>query len=192
MSLEVGHNVLILREYIIIGFMFTPFVRILILVLCTILSIIAALNNVWSLLILSSLISVFILFGYFRESCVPLAIKAVEKEDYEKLKLLIGEIRHPDRLNKTNEAYYYFVKGMMERYEEHYDDAEKLLNVALVTGLKKEVHQAMAVLALSDIMIVKGNKTKARKYFEQIRGLRVGSKLMPEIRKMQQFLGVQA
>lgn len=172
--------------------MFTPFVRILLLILCTILSIVAAMNNVWTLLIFSSLISIFILFGYFRESCVPLAVKAVEKEDYEKLKMLIGEVRHPDRLNKTNEAYYYFAKGMMERHENNIEDAEKLLNVALVTGLKKEYHQAMAVMALTDMMIVGGNKMKAKRYFEQIRGLQVGPKLMPAIKQMQVFLGVKA
>ncbi len=170
--------------------MFTPFVRLLLLFLCAIVSIISAISGVWSLLLIASAVSVYLLFGYFRESTVPLSLTALRNNDYTKAEKFLTNIIHPERLSKKNRAYFYFCKAMIERERDNFEEAVPLFKLALGEGLKNENDQAVALLALADIEMVKGNKTLAKEYFLQLKGLKVKPLLMPSVRKMQEYLGV--
>lgn len=168
--------------------MFTPFSRLLFLLLLAAASVVAAVFGIWSLLILSSVLSFLLLWGYFRYATVKLALNRIRKEDYVEAKRLIAYTDKPDRLSKSQKAYFFFVKGFIAREEEQYDDAEMLLEEALTIGLSKENDRAMALLALADIAMVRRRRTQARTYVAKMKNLKVDPKLMPSIRKMQQWL----
>lgn len=170
--------------------MFTPFVRLILLFLCAIVSIISAIFGVWSLLLMASAGSVYLLFGYFRESTIPLSLTALRNNDYIKAEKFLSDIIHPERLSKKNRAYFYFCKAMIERENDNFDEATPLFKLALGEGLKNENDRAVALLALTDIEMVKGNKEIAKEYFLQIKGLKVKPLLMPSIRKMQHYLAL--
>src|SRR5690606_5863916 len=103
--------------------MFTPFVRLLILAICSGFSVYAAVYNIRTLLVFSALVSVIILIGYFRSATTQLTLKAVLKEDWEKADRLIAQIRYPNRLSKNNQKLYMFCQGMIAHGKEDFSAA---------------------------------------------------------------------
>lgn len=170
--------------------MFTPFSRFLILILCVILSAIGAYLGIWTFLILSTFISLFILYGYYNVGTVFLALGKMRKNDFVKAATLLDQIKNPDRLNKNYRSYFYFIRGIIAHEEDQFLDSKTCLLEALSIGIKKESDRAMALLALTDMEMVNKNESQARNYFVQIKNLKVQQALMPHIRKMQEWLKV--
>ncbi|PSK93385.1 hypothetical protein [Taibaiella chishuiensis] len=170
--------------------MFTPFSRIILLLLCAALSVTAAVIGIWSLLIITSICSVILLFGYFRKGSVALALSQLRKEDYAEAERIIDYTTQPDRLDKKQKAYYLFVKGFIAREKDNFDEAKILLEESLNDGIKNQNDIAMALLALTDMEMVRKNRIKAREYFVQMKDLKVKQDMMPAIRKMQEWLGL--
>ena len=170
--------------------MFTPFSRIILLLLCAALSVSAAVIGIWSLLIITSICSVILLFGYFRKGSVALALSQLRKEDYAEAERIIDYTTQPERLDKKQKAYYLFVKGFIAREKDNFDEAKIFLEEALNDGIKNQNDIAMALLALTDMEMVRKNRIKAREYFVQMKDLKVKPDMMPAIRKMQEWLGM--
>lgn len=170
--------------------MFTPFSRIILLLLCAALSVTAAVIGIWSLLIITSICSTILLFGYFRKGSVALALSRLRKEDYAEAERIIDYTTQPDRLDKKQKAYYLFVKGFIAREKDNFDEAKILLEESLNDGIKNQNDIAMALLALTDMEMVRKNRIKAREYFVQMKDLKVKQDMMPAIRKMQEWLGL--
>lgn len=168
--------------------MFTPFSRLLLLLLLAVASILAAVFGIWTLLILSAALSFLLLWGYFRYATVKLALSRIYKEDYEEAERIIDYTTKPQSLNRSQKAYYFFVKGFIAREKEQYQDAFMMLEEALAMGIKGESDRARAILALADMALVQKHKSDAKTYFSKIKDLKVDPKLMPAIRKMQQWL----
>ncbi len=169
--------------------MFTPFVRLLILAICSGLSIFAAVYNIRTLLVLSAVASVTMLIGYFRSSTIQLALRAVLSEDFDKAEKLLLQIRYPQRLSRKNRLYYLFCQGIVARGREDYPTATAALEEAVTERLHPDQYQAMALLALTDIHMVEGDREKARYYFSKMKNLKVSPALMESVRKMQSWLG---
>lgn len=170
--------------------MFTPFARLSLLVLCIILSTLGAIYNIWPLLIISTLFSILILWGYYRNGTVYLALNQTRKNQFEKATSLLDQIKNPDRLNKSNRSYYYFIRGIISHEENQFEASKVCLLESLSIGIKNESDRAMALLALADMELVEKKKDAAKVYFLQLKNLKVNKALMPSIRKMQEWLGV--
>jgi len=170
--------------------MFTPFSRFLILILCVALSVTGAIFGIWTLLIISTLISLFILWGYYNVGTVYLALGKMRKNEFEQAEKLLEQIKNPDRLNKNYKSYFYFIRGIIAHEMDRFDEASTCLKEALRIGMKRESDRAMTLLALTDMEMVQKNETAARNYFLQIKNLKVSPSLMQPIRKMQEWLDV--
>lgn len=119
-----------------------------------------------------------------------LALRQLRKEDYKEAERVIDMNSHPDRLDKKDRAYYLFVKGFVAREKDQFEEAKIFLEEALQGGIKNQTDIAMAILALTDMEMVKHNKKAAKEYFLQIKDLKVSNELMPSVRKMQEWLNV--
>lgn len=170
--------------------MFTPFSRVLLLLLCAALSVVAAVFGLYSLLIITSIASFILLWGYFRKGSVQLALRRLRHEEYKEAEEVLEQTRQPERLEKQQKAYYLFVKGFIAREKDQYEEAKILLEESLNEGIRNQNDIAMALLALTDMEMVKNNKRRAREYFLQMKDLKVKPALMPSIRKMQEWLEV--
>lgn len=170
--------------------MFTPFSRLLILILCVLLSVIGASFGIWTLLIFSTLISLVILWGYYNVGTVSLALAKMRKNDFKEAQKLLDQIKNENRLNTNNKANFFFIRGMIAHEEERFEESRTCLKEALAIGIKKESDKAMALLAMADLEMVEKNPDGARHYFLQIRNLKVNPSLMPPIRKMQEWLNI--
>lgn len=119
-----------------------------------------------------------------------LALKQLRKEEYDEAERVVNLNVQPDRLDKKDRAYYLFIKGFVAREKGQMEEAKIFLEESLQGGIKNQNDIAMAILALTDMEMVKQNKRAAKEYFLQIKDLKVNSDLMPSIRKMQEWLGI--
>ncbi len=168
---------------------FTPLIRFTLLILCTIVGIIAALNGWHYIIIVVALLSVGLLWGYYNVGTVYLALHKMRKGKFEESEQILALTRKPEKLRKTRRAYYYYIKAYVAREKDDFDTAKHFFNLALNDGLKTEHDQAVALLALADIALIRGDKKEARAYLDRMRGLKVQPQLMPQIRQMQEYLG---
>lgn len=170
--------------------MFTPLSRILLLLICAGLSILAAVYNIWSLLIIATLASFLLLWGHFRKGSVKLALARLRAEEYAEAEKIIGQTTRPERLDRREKAYYLFIKGFIAREKDNFNEARIYLEECLNEGIRNQNDIAMALLALTDMEMIQKNKTRAKAYFVQMKDLKVKPELMPSIRKMQEWLGM--
>lgn len=171
--------------------MFTSFSRFLILIFCIILSVIGSIFGIWPLLIVSTIVSLVILWGYYNVGTVNLALAKMRRNEFEDAGKLLDEIKNPDRLNKKNKANYYFIRGMIAHEDNQFEDARMCIKLALETGMKQESDRAMALLAMTDMEMMEKKPVAAREYFLQLRNLKVSPGLMQPIRQMQEWLDVK-
>ncbi|MFT4061468.1 MAG: hypothetical protein QM642_03815 [Edaphocola sp.] len=169
--------------------MLSPFMRSVLLLLCAGISVLAAYCSITSLLVIACIFSAILLFGYFRSGTVKLALSHLRNEEYAKAETILGQTTQPDRLDKRNQAYYYFVKGFLAREKDNYTEAKACLELSLTDGIRNQNDIAMALLALADMEMVRKDKNAALHYFNQLKGLKVKKDMMPPIRKMQAWLG---
>jgi len=170
--------------------MFSPFSRLLLLLLCVVLSLLGAYFSLWPLLIFSTLCSIALLWGYYKIGTVPLALIKARKNEFDKAEKVLDLIQNPDRLSKKYKAYYYFIRGFIARERDQFKESKTCLDEVLAIGMKMESDRAMTLLALADMELIDRHEERARAYFIQIKNLKVNASLMPSIRKMQEFLNV--
>lgn len=168
--------------------MFTPFVRFLILAICVGLSIAAAAYNITSLLIVSSIVSVVILYGYFKVSSVLLAVRAVLAGNIEMGEKYLAFIKQPEKLSKKNQLYYMFANSMLLRHKDDFDAAIPALT-DIVDNKKLAVeYRNIALIALVDMFLVKRNKEQANFYYQKINQSKLNKSLLPTYQKMKEWL----
>lgn len=168
--------------------MFTPVVRFALLLLCVIVAIIASVFNIKLLLVLATLLSLSLLWGYYMLGTVFLALNRMRRGKLEEAGDIIAMTKNPKRLIKSRRAYYYYIQAYLAREKDDFSSAKNLFNLALDEGLSVEHDKAVALLALADIEVINGNREQARSYLQRMKGLKVQPQLMPEIQKMQQLL----
>jgi len=169
--------------------MFTPIIRFILLVICGLLAVLFAYMGSVPLIVLCSLFSIVLLWGYYKRGTVFLALSKLRKNDYVAAEKIIGLTVNPDKLSRSQKGYYYFIKAFVEREKDNYPEAESLFLRALAEGLKTGHDKAMSLLALADMEMIKGNKDMARDYLGQMKDLKVQPSLMPSIRRMQEWVG---
>lgn len=167
--------------------MFSPLFRLLLLLVCIALSIIGAKNNNWVMLMISTLASCFLLWDYLRASTVTIAMRRYYQNRLPEMKKLIEHVQNPKRLSKTNEAKYYFLKGVEAWDEEQFEDGKIWMLEALHRNLGKEILTTRAYLILIDISIILKDHQQAKDYFEQLKGRKIEKGLLPTLERLQSY-----
>src|SRR5690606_7010375 len=75
----------------------------------------------------------YLVWSYLKEGTVYLATQAFHKQDYEKTKRLLAEIKNPDKLRKGRRNFYEFMMGNIalkeDRSEEHTSELQSRENL---------------------------------------------------------------
>ncbi len=117
-------------------------------------------------------------------------MRYIKEENFAEAQRVLDYTTYPERLDRKQRNNYLFVKGFLARENNHFEEATDLLEEALKNGIKNEQYQAMALLALADMYMIRENKTSAGKCLEMMKGLKVNSSLIPSIRKMQEWVAL--
>jgi len=135
--------------------------------------------GIWSLLVSG----LFVLF-HFKNIMNLLAFYFVRKNKFEKAGSLLGRVKHPERMIKGQEAYFYYLSGLVESQKHNNSGAEKLFKKALNTGLRLTTDQAVAKLNLSGIYLSQRNKKLSSYYLKEAKKLDKRKLLSAQIKEI--------
>ena len=129
------------------------------------------------------------IFLLFRHELILWAFWQIRKNNIEKAKNILEKIKHPEKLPKKQEAYWYFLKGLAESQTGGFGKSETLFKKALATGLRMKQDQALANLNLAGIAMSKRRKREATNYISQAKKLDKAGLLDEQIRMFKKQLG---
>lgn len=168
--------------------MFTPFVRLVILLFLALVSIIMALQGKLFPLILSSLLSLYILWDYVIHGTIPLAYRRLLNHDFTAAERAIDYVQKPEKLSNAMSAKYYAVKGMIAHHKDDFENAGHWLEVSLTFPQSDKKLRIMTLLTLTDIALIQKKNRKAKDFFNQLDGMHIPKKLEPTLLKLEEHL----
>lgn len=135
--------------------------------------------------ILAVLVSgIFVLF-HFKNEMNLIAFYFVRKNKFEASGKVLGRVKNPENMIKGQEAYYYYLSGLVGAQKQNNAQAEKNFKKALDTGLRLKTDQAVAKLNLSGIALSKRNKNLALHYLQEAKKLDKQKMLTTQIREIE-------
>lgn len=117
------------------------------------------------------LLTGLVVLSLFRHELILAAFVQVRRGKFESAAKILSRIKHPDQLIKSQEAYYYYLWGLMEAQTKGATKAERYFRKALATGLRMKTDQAVAKLNLAGIAIMKRKKREAMNLLADVKKL---------------------
>ncbi len=115
-------------------------------------------------------------FYYLRKNNFPAAEKALNR------------VKYPEALIKSQEAYFYYLNGLIQSQTRSINKAEKFFKKALSTGLRMTNDQAVAKLNLAGIYLSQRNKKVATHYLQEAKKLDKHKLLSEQIKEIEQMM----
>ena len=135
--------------------------------------------------VLAVLVSgIFVLFHFKNEKNL-IAFYFVRKNKFAKAERILSKIKHPENMIKGQEAYYYYLSGLVDAQSNRTSQGEKNFKKALETGLRVSTDQAVARLNLSGICLSKRNKKLAKYHLQECKKLDKHKALTAQIREIE-------
>ncbi|XOD68574.1 MAG: hypothetical protein ACMUEM_05600 [Flavobacteriales bacterium AspAUS03] len=108
---------------------------------------------------------------FFRNEFLIMAFVRLCKKDLDGVKKWLGYIKNPkSQLIKSQDAYYYFLNGLLASNTSIYQ-SEHYMRKALELGLKFKQNQALAKLHIAVAAGSKGRKREAEKLLTEVKKL---------------------
>ncbi|SEG06757.1 hypothetical protein [Sphingobacterium lactis] len=130
----------------------------------------------------------YLVWSYLKEGTVYLATQAFHKQDYEKTKQLLAEIKNPDRLRKGRRNYYEFMMGNIALKEERIDEAEYHFQLASRLPWKRDNEKGMVLINLANINLRKKDYERVEGYIAAAEKLRLTARQQSIIEKIKNEL----
>jgi hypothetical protein len=102
-----------------------------------------------------------VIFSFFRNEQMVLALNAMRTGDTDKAKARINKITAPQFLPKKQHAYVLFLKAVLNTQELGFTKSENLLRKAIDMGLRTAQDNAVARMHLAGICAQTGRKKEA-------------------------------
>ena len=134
--------------------------------------------------ILLLIISLIILFLYFKNEFLLLAFFQLMKQNMNSAKKWLEKVKKPkSALTKKQQGYYNYLFGLIYS-QENINISEKYFRNAIQLGLNMNHDLAMAKLNLAGIMFTKRRKFEAQKLLKEARDLDTNGMLEDQIKMM--------
>ncbi|MFD2548275.1 hypothetical protein [Sphingobacterium suaedae] len=127
----------------------------------------------------------YLLWSHYREGTVFLATQAFHKQDYDKTKALLEEIKDPEKLRKGRRNYYEFMMGNIALKEERVDEAEYHFQLASRLPWKRDTEKGFVLINLANINLRKRNYERVPVYLELAKKLKLTERQMGIIEKIE-------
>ncbi len=121
--------------------------------------------------ILFVFITALLVLSLFRHELILWAFVQLRRSKFEKAGRTLSKIKHPEHLIKSQEAYYFYLLGLIESQSNSPTKAEKYFRKALSTGLRMKTDQAVAKLNLAGIAVMKRRKREAINLLTEVKKL---------------------
>ncbi|MFT4771029.1 MAG: hypothetical protein ACJAZC_000357 [Cryomorphaceae bacterium] len=127
-------------------------------------------GNIGNGILLILLVGLVVLL-LFRHELILLSFLHVRRGKFAKAEKTMLKIKHPDQLIKSQEAYYYYLMGMIEAQSRGATKSERFFRKALSLGLRMKTDQAVAKLNLAGIAVMKRKKREAINLLAEVKKL---------------------
>lgn len=121
----------------------------------------------------------------FKHELILLAFIHLRRGKFEKARKTLEKIKHPEQLPKSQEAYYYYLIGLIYAQTQSATKSEKYFRKALSTGLRMKTDQAMAKLNLAGIAVMKRRKREAMNLLTEVKKLDKNKMLDEQVKMIQ-------
>ena len=171
-----------------ISIMIRKYLRLIIAGILILGSIFLFVEGMVSLGIWSIVVSGFFVLFHFKNMMNLLAFYFVRKNKFEKASGILDRVKHPERMIKGQEAYFYYLSGLVESQKHNNSKAEKNFKKALNAGLRVTTDQAVAKLNLSGIYLSQRNKKLSSYYLKEAKKLDKRKFLSGQIKEIEAMM----
>lgn len=127
----------------------------------------------------------YLIWSHFREGTVFMATQAFQRQDYDRSRVLLDDIKRPDWLRKRRRNYYEFMRGNLALKEEDYDAAERHFQIASRLPFRRSNDKAIILINLANINLRKEDYERVKAYIDVARKLDVTSRVAQIINKIE-------
>ena len=189
LATEATYYLLILQlKFQIDSIMFYKFIRLIIASLLVVGSVFLYIYGwIFTGVMVDLLASIFVLLHFKNEKNL-LAFYFIRKNNLQGATLALNYVKHPERMIKSQEAYYYYLNGLVVSQQRNLPKSEKLFKKALATGLRMKNDQAVAKLNLAAIALAQRNKKVAMVYLDSAKKLDKQKLLTAQIREIEMMM----
>lgn len=117
------------------------------------------------------LLAGFIAIFLFRHELILLSFLHLRRGKFDKAQQTLDRIKQPQHLMKSQEAYYWYLQGLIQAQTQSATKSEKFFRKALSIGLRMKTDQAMAKLNLAGIAVMKRRKREAINLLAEVKKL---------------------
>jgi len=137
--------------------------------------------------ILVLLLMGLVILSIFRDERILKAFYHLRKNDMQKAETTLSKIKHPEKLIKSQEAYFYYLNGLV-RSQTQMNKAEKFFKKALTIGLRNDTDKAVAKLNLAGLAMSRRRKREATTLITEVKKLDKHNMLEDQVKMMKQQL----
>lgn len=138
--------------------------------------------------ILVVLLSGIFVLLHFKNETNLIAFYFLRKNKFQSAGKVLSGVKHPERMIKSQEAYYYYLSGLIFSQEHKNNQAEKQFKKALNIGLRMKTDKAVANLNLSGIYLSRRNKKLSKYYLQEAKSLDKQKMLSAQIKEIEHMM----
>ena len=101
-----------------------------------------------------------VILSIFKDERVVKAFYHLRKNDMQKAASTLSKIKHPEKLIRSQEAYFYYLNGLILS-QTQLNQSERYFKKALSIGLRTDTDKAVAKLNLAGLAISRRKKREA-------------------------------
>lgn len=128
-----------------------------------------------------------VVLSIFKDERIIKAFYHLRKNDMGKAQAILNKIKHPEKLIKSQEAYFYYLNGLVLS-QTQMNQAEKFFKKSLSLGLRTDTDKAVAKLNLAGLALTRRRKREATTLLTEIKKLDKHNMLDDQIKMMKQQL----
>ena len=128
-----------------------------------------------------------VILSIFKDERIVKAFYHLRKNDMQKAASTLNKIKHPEKLIKSQEAYYYYLNGLILS-QTQMNQSEKFFKKALSIGLRTDTDKAVAKLNLAGLAMSRRKKREATTLITEAKKLDKHNMLDEQLKMMKQQL----
>ena len=128
-----------------------------------------------------------VILSIFKDERIIKAFYHLRKNDMQKAASTLSKIKHPEKLIRSQEAYYYYLNGLILS-QTQMNQSERFFKKALSIGLRTDTDKAVAKLNLAGLAMSRRKKREATTLITEAKKLDKHNMLDEQLKMMKQQL----
>ncbi len=128
-----------------------------------------------------------IILSIFKDERIVKAFYHLRKNEAQKAASTLSKIKHPEKLIRSQEAYFYYLNGLILS-QTQMNQSEKFFKKALSIGLRTDTDKAVAKLNLAGLAMSRRKKREATTLITEAKKLDKHNMLDDQLKMMKQQL----